>query len=286
MSNTQKEDVAKRNASIVTEAVDAVMKIFQSKNFAEDMAYTIIRRSKDEAPIPMDNWSPLNRLLVLMYTRDARGWSQWKEVFRWVKRGSKAIHIIAPTTRKIKAEDSEDGKEKVIITGFRSIPVFRVEDTEGKELPTVDYTPAKEDLPPYLDVAEYLGIKVKWQPMCRPALGWYSPRDKEIVMCSTDYVNYFHELIHLCQDLRFEKLEFLDTNYCELVAETGAAVLAHLNGIEGFHHASYEYLKQYTKDKSDKAALSAISGVLNMVEKVVTFIVETAEQIKLEKQKE
>ena len=85
MSNTQKEDVAKRNASIVTEAVDAVMKIFQSKNFAEDMAYTIIRRSKDEAPIPMDNWSPLNRLLVLMYTRDARGWGQWKEVFRWVK---------------------------------------------------------------------------------------------------------------------------------------------------------------------------------------------------------
>lgn len=286
MTKSPKDDVLKRNATVVTEAIDTVMQIFQSRNFAEDMAYTIIRRSKNETPIPMDNWSPLNRLLVLMYTRDARGWGQWRSVSRFVKRGAKALRIISPTTRRIKAEDSEDGKEKVIITGFHSIPVFRVEDTEGKELPTVDYTPAKEDLPPYLDVAEYLGIKVKWQPMCRPALGWYSPRDKEIVMCSTDYVNYFHEVSHLVQDAVFEKLETLDTNYCELVAETSAAVLAHLNGIEGFHHASYEYLKKYTRDKSDKAALSAISGVLNMVEKVVTYIVETAEQIKLEKQKE
>ena len=41
MVNTKKEDVAKRNASIVTEAVDAVMKIFQSKSCTIVSAYEL-----------------------------------------------------------------------------------------------------------------------------------------------------------------------------------------------------------------------------------------------------
>lgn len=261
-------------------AVSNVLSVFQSQHFAADIAYTVIRRSPDEAPIPSDKWSIMNRLIMLFHgTHDARGFKQWHEVNRYVKKGSKCFYILAPMTRKVEAEDSKDGQEHIIVIGFRPIPVFPYECTDGEELVTVDYTPAK--LPPYVNVAEALGIKVSWKPICRNAYGWYSLSDKSITLCSEDFCTFYHELGHAVHS-RFESLEKVDVNYAECVAETVSAVLCELNGVTGYHHQSYEYIKEYTSDKSDKATLSAVSGVLTMVEKIITLILSTAEKIKKE----
>ena len=73
-----------------------------------------------------------NGLLYTTETNDARGFRQWQEVGRHVKEGAKAITILAPRFIKKHQENGEDGK--VILVGFLSVPVFRVEDTEGDPL--------------------------------------------------------------------------------------------------------------------------------------------------------
>lgn len=265
----------------VAQAVKNVFEIFRSKSFAADIALTTISRSKCEQTYPSDYYSLLNRLILRLHGENiAMGYKAWNSFNRYVKSGSKAIQILSPCTKKIKAEESNDGKEHVVLTGFRFIPVFGYSSTDGEPLNVPDYTP--EALPPYIDVAEHLGIKVKWKPVCRNAYGWYSPYSSEITMCSEDWCCYFHELAHAVHN-QFESLANLDTDYCECVAETTAAVLCELNSVKGYHHQSYEYIREFTKDKTDKATLAAISNVLNMVEKIVTLVIETADKLASQK---
>ena len=65
-----------------------------------------IHRSDD---LPCRNWSFCNQLLIAMSgTSDARGMKQWNAVDRKVKKGSKAIWILAPYTRKVKSKGEEE----------------------------------------------------------------------------------------------------------------------------------------------------------------------------------
>jgi len=72
------------------------------------------------------------------------GFQAWKKLGRFPKKGQKAIWILAPNFRKVK--DRATGKEKNIVTGFRSVPVFDMAQTEGKDLPILDYRNHGDDL--------------------------------------------------------------------------------------------------------------------------------------------
>ncbi len=72
------------------------------------------------------------------------GFHRWKELHRWVKKGEKGIAILAPMIGKRKkadekaseasAADDTESNGKVVF-GFRTVFVFDVSQTEGKELP-------------------------------------------------------------------------------------------------------------------------------------------------------
>lgn len=254
------------------EAVNNLINMFKNEDFPQKLALTIIKRV-DEG-IPSDKWSITNKLIMLLLgnTTDARGYKQWQETGRHIKKGEKAFYILAPNTKKIKNEKDED---EYIITGFRPIPVFRYESTEGKEIPHHDYKP--QELPPFLDVAEKMGIKVKWKPIHKNAYGYYRPWDKSITLCSQDYIVYFHELAHAVHDT-IEPLKNVDTNKAEIVAELSAAVLTEMLGISGYEQQAYEYIRTYTKGKKDKNVIISITNVLNTVQKVVEKITSISEK--------
>src|SRR5262245_703634 len=93
------------------------------------LAMTFLSRSKY---IPSAAWSHRNRfILALKGIADARGYKQWVEVGRTVKKGEKAHFILAPCVKKKKTDDTPDEDEKRIVYGFRAIPVFALEQTEG-----------------------------------------------------------------------------------------------------------------------------------------------------------
>ena len=134
------------------EALASVLELFESGELPEKIAQTVIARA--EGTSPMVNWSLGNQLLVILAgSSDARGYRQWQEVGRHVRKGAKATYILAPSTRKIRETDAETGDEteRTITVGFVGVPVFRVEDTEGAPLEIPDYGPA--EFPPLFDVA-------------------------------------------------------------------------------------------------------------------------------------
>lgn len=88
-----------------------------------------------------------NTMLIYFQRQNAgrvAGFKAWQTKFgRHVKKGAKAIWILAPNTRKgKKTEIDEHGneveKEYTYISSFRAVPVFSEHDTEGKELPSID----------------------------------------------------------------------------------------------------------------------------------------------------
>lgn len=78
-------------------------------------------------------YSYLNTLLILSQRPDARavaGYGTWRRLNRAVRRGERAIWIVAPRRRRV-AESSSTVEE---IIGFRRVGVFDVTQTEGDEL--------------------------------------------------------------------------------------------------------------------------------------------------------
>ncbi|MEW4242299.1 ArdC-like ssDNA-binding domain-containing protein [Priestia megaterium] len=82
-----------------------------------------------------------NAMLIFLQNPKAtmvKGFGEWKKDGRYVKKGEKAIKILAPIVKKKdKSEDSDDKSDKHEIVGFRYVNVFDVSQTKGKELPCV-----------------------------------------------------------------------------------------------------------------------------------------------------
>ena len=263
-------------ATIIQSAITTLMAMFAGGNFPAQVAMTIIRKAEGDT-VPSDSWSLGNRLLMgAQATSDARGFRQWGEVGRHVKKGSKAIHIFAPLTKKIKEKDDVTGEEteRFIIVGFKPIPVFRLEDTEGEPLPTFDYTP--KVYPPFFDVADKLGITVEYKALRSDYYGRYTSGQGKIELCSEDAVVYYHELAHAVHDT------FVDLRTCEkakkeIVAEFAAVTLCELSGVSGYEWQGYKYIQHYCADSKPETVLKRIMGVLNDVEKIIAIVLDASE---------
>lgn len=84
----------------------------------------------DDPEDPDAIWQVLNEA-------DCRTFNQWKEQDRAPVKGSKAIYILAPVTRKVTEEDARTGEERTrsFVAGFRGMAVFDVSQTDGEPLP-------------------------------------------------------------------------------------------------------------------------------------------------------
>jgi hypothetical protein len=227
------------SAKNIRSLTDKLMQRFESGDVSDLIQAALIqRKAGDGGDVPCLSWSWSNRVIALMSgTSDARGYRQWQAVGRQVKAGTKALHILAPRTRKFTEEDDDGNEtEKVVITGFAPVAVFRLEDTEGDDLPVpADYTP--HALPPLYGVAGALGIDVRYHsaPKSPTWLGRYSRRGsaEQIHLVTDDESTFLHELAHGAHRrvvvARGGKWQGGQDPKQEAVAELSATVLA---GIE------------------------------------------------------
>lgn len=254
------------------ESVKSLIKIFEDQTYPDQIALTIIRRRDDDPLIkmPCQKYSLGNQLIMIFIgkTELCGTYKQWQAVGRQVRKGSHAFSIYAPLAKTIKETDAT-GKEteKTILVGFRPVPVFAVEATDGEALEKYDYTP--KTLPPFYDICEKLGIKVRWKPASRPAYGWYSPAADEIVMQSEDWANFYHEAVHAIRQ-RIADTSVTETE--EIVAELTSAVLMAMNGINSYQKQAYEYIRHYCQDKKPDKVLQTIFKSMAAVEDVVNII--------------
>lgn len=260
----------------VNEAVSYIVQMFESGELPKAIARTTLQKKTGDRP--SDHWSLGNQLLMLAAdTLDARGYKQWQEVGRQVKKGSKAFSILAPLSRKIKEKNEagvEEEKVKVIVYGFRTIPVFRYEDTEGDPIELPDYAP--DDPPPLMEVAEAWGLRVKYGPYLSDYLGKYFSGSRRIELVSHDVGVFFHELAHAAHDRAGGLVRSAGQNpHNEIVAETVAATLCHMYGYNGYLWNSAEYIKYYAGENPGQAIMRVIADV----ERVLDEILGTAEAL-------
>ena len=260
---------------LVKTAIQNLLNQFAKQDFPAEVGWQFIRRQSGLHAVPSDSWSSGNRWIMLACgTTDARGFGQWHQAERRVKPGSKALYICAPNTRKITSDDDNDPEAaKTVVAGFRWIPVFRVEDTAGKPVPSTDYTP--KILPPLFDAAAKLGASVKWQPFDGKALGRYRPSSSEIILSDQTALTYYHELMHHL-DTQVEPIRPGRLAEAELVAEFGGSVLCAIQGITGYESSSYRYLRSYADGKESDAVLRSIMAIAARVEKLVGIVLDAA----------
>lgn len=262
------------------QALEKILEMFKSNSAPAAIARTMIRRLDNDGSLPSDAWSISNQILMLISgTEDARGFKQWEAVGRKVKKGAKAIYILAPCTKKItKEEINQDTGEKTskdinVILGFKGIPVFKYEDTEGEELPTRSGSYNPNQLPPLYDVAQQWGIKVTYAPGGSSYYGCTNGKDN-IKLCTYEEKTFYHELSHCAHSQIRGGLKGGQHADQEIVAEFSAAVLAEMYG-GSMHGNSWDYIKGYSGHDANKA-LKNIFALINEIEQVISLILATA----------
>ena len=255
----------------MNERVKQVLNVVVEKFKSGEIPEAVAMASFPIPDIPSSAWSFTNRtIMFLSGTGDARGFRQWKEANRWVRKGAKAIYILVPCIKKKVNEES--GEEKEFLRYFKPSPVFMYEDTEGDPL---DYEQIELPDLPLIERAEEWGISVKAVPGNYIYRGYYSPQRQEIALATPAEKVFFHELAHAGHEKVKGCLKKGQDPFQEIVAELSAQALCRLVGKQAIDTTgnSYRYIEQYA-GKVNMTVHSACLKVMSETEKVLNLILK------------
>ena len=249
----------------IKQTLASILDVFKSGQIPEKVAFAAFPPFK----VPSVKWSYLNHILMMINeTSDARGFRQWLDVNRHVKKGAKAFYIFAP---RLKKEKNSDGEKEESLVGFLTVPVFKVEDTEGEPL-DYEQTGIKEF--PLMDKAREWGLSVS-------AVGengryWGAYNGREIKLATEEECVFFHELAHHGHKLVIGELKQGQDWKQEIVAELSAEALCCIVGLKKETTGnSYRYIENYAKEAGLNPVMACLQ-VLNETEKVLKLILQEA----------
>ena len=263
------------------ETANTILEAFQHPEALPKALAPIFIHRRDD--VPCRRWSFRNQLLTaLASTCDARGFRQWQEADRHVKKGSKAFYILSPCTKVI--EDKETGEKRPTVIGFRACPVFRIEDTDGADIPSGDPQVDQwlEHLP-LRAVAQSWGITVTtYNGEGTGHLGYYRERgDSKAIALGVQNVDVFlHELMHAA-DYRLGNAAERGQHWRkETVAEFGSAVLAECLGLESESDlgGAYEYIERYAQ-AAQRNVQAVCMECLDRICQAVALVLDTADSL-------
>ena len=213
-----------------------------------------------------------NVLLIISQCPEATrvaGYKTWQSMGRQVKKGEKAIRIIAPAYYKRKERDEQTGEDiEQQVTFFRGASVFDLSQTEGQPLPEVTVpvldSNAGEELYARLEavaLTEGLRVTVGHESFMQRAtmMGFYEPVSRAIYLRDAAQLQktktLAHELAH-----HFAK-HTVSGSESETEAEAVSYVVLTHHGLDSGTR-SFPYIATWSKDKSVlKAALAVIQTV-------------------------
>lgn len=152
------------------------------KNIAQSGAWVEYLR----AQALFHQYSFANTTLILQQRPDATrvaGFHTWKKLGRHVKKGEKALMILAPmvVSKKAEAEGEGDADEPKTekVFGFKTVPVFDVSQTEGEPLPSparvLDGNASGDLFTRLAAFSETNGCPVRVRPIEGCVRGFYEP---------------------------------------------------------------------------------------------------------------
>jgi antirestriction protein ArdC len=265
-------------------AAKRILEAFQAGQLPKALAPVFIRR-KDNVPCRQWSWS--NQLLVALFGHaDARGYRQWQDVGRHVRKGERSFPILVPCMRKATERDKETGEqvERSYVYGFTSAAAFGLSQTDGAPLPEPDAAVSRwiESLP-LIDVARSWGLSVEaYNGRAGTALGKYRP-GSAIALGVESLSTWAHELIHAADDRLGQLTERGQHWRSETVAELGGAVLLECLGHDtaSDRGGCWEYVQAYSRDAGIEP-VAACQRVLKRTCDAVALVLDTAEGLRAE----
>lgn len=246
-------------------------------------------------------YSPRNIELILKQNPNATlvaSYTKWLDDFgRKVNEGEKPLQILAPVP--IKKRDpitnqpilDKDGNVE-IIRKYKTVPVFDISQTSGRELPKPVYE-LKGTFKDYAmlyksmkEVSEKNGVPVRFEDIGTGSGGYYSRQNNEIVIQTgmsekQTLKTILHEMAH--SELHsIEKIldNPLSRSERELQAESVAFVVSNHYGIDTSEY-TFGYLASWTEDKE---GLKDLEEQMNVIQEESDILIAKIDSV-LEKNK-
>ena len=226
-----------------------------------------------------------NSMLILLQCPQASyiaGYKSWQSNFhRQVKKGSKAIHIIAPI--KYKAKNEETGEEEDR-TGFRTTSVFDISDTyqipdlEPVQIGIADLEGNVENFKDFISTLEKISpVPVSYELFKDKSLkGYYSDTDKKITVqdgmterqtVKTLIHEVAHSMLHTKEQLQAEKK---DRKQRELEAESVAFIVC-----DHFHISTEDYSFPYIIGWTGEGVQEQLRKSMDTIQKTADAIIRS-----------
>ena len=208
------------------------------------------------------------------------GFKAWQTKFkRNVKKGAKAIYILAPMPRAIKKVNEETGEEEEYrYNAYRAVPVFDVSQTDGEELPTYGKWVLEGEVEKYsafVDALETLAsVPVRFDDIEGGANG-YCSKTEIVIKNGMSEVQTVKTMIHeLAHNMLKHAENKEDRSTCEVEAESVAYVVSQFFGIETGDY-SFPYIAGWAGAKDKKV----IQRVLGNIQKTADKIIGACEKV-------
>lgn len=202
------------------------------------------------------------------------GFHAWHKLGRFVKKGEKAILILAPVVpRKNESEQQEEIDESSTAVGFRAAHVFDISQTDGQELPAIgsvkgDPRDYRERLGRFITEQ---GIALEYSQDIAPARG--TSEGGKITLLpgqspAEEFATLVHEVAHEKMH-RDERRTSTSKRIRETEAEAVAFVVCHSIGLET-GSAAQDYIQLYDGDaklltESLQYIQQAANNILNAI---------------------
>jgi antirestriction protein ArdC len=202
------------------------------------------------------------------------GFNAWRKLNRFVRKGEKAIWVLAPMIYK----NVEDGETDRVIRGFKFVPVFDIGQTDGEKLPSVcnrlDGDDPKGLYAQLVTVARSIGFTVEDHEFNDGANGDCCHADRRIRVETTNtpaqrVKTLAHELAHALLHENHDNRAL-----AELEAESTAFVVCQVLGIDSGDY-SFGYVATWAG--SGDQAIAGIKASCERIQKSAAAILQALE---------
>ncbi|MGC8628132.1 MAG: ArdC-like ssDNA-binding domain-containing protein [Acidimicrobiales bacterium] len=223
-----------------------------------------------------------NVLLIAAQCREATqvaGFNTWRKMKRFVRKGEKAIWVLAPMVYKeSNSEEGESERAVCVVRGFKFVPVFDVTQTDGEDIPEIcsrlDGDDPAEHYATLLRVARSIGFTVEDHEFAGSTNGDCCHRQHLIRVESRNtpaqrVKTLAHELAHALLHERFDSRA-----QAELEAESTAYVVCQALGVDS---GGYSFGYVATWAGGGERAISRIKASCERIQKAAATILAAFE---------
>jgi len=213
---------------------------------------------------------------------EVRGFRAWEAVGRNVRRGEKALRVLAPITAKVQPKPDDPAQTtgsapQVRVVGWRTVAVFDVSQTDGPPLPeATDRLDAADPTDLAGKIRECLserGWEVRTVPRDEVGLGAHGvtrPHPREVVVA--DDLSPAQAAAVLAHELAHTLLPDLDEPASELAAEAFSYLVCRRAGLD-VSEIAFPYLAAFAPGGTPDDVVKQVTSAADLAAKLADQVV-------------